>query len=82
MVRRTAGAIGAYVGTVFAVPLLLNRMGEDLARYSPIIIVANSLATALPTSNQLSPPAGFLVLAGYGAAALLLGGATMVRRDP
>ena len=81
--RRTAGAIGAYAALVFVLPLILTKVPGNVARFTPLLILANSVATVFPSGNQhVSPGVGFAMIAAYGVALVALGTAAVIRRDP
>ncbi|MCX3061201.1 ABC transporter permease [Streptomyces beihaiensis] len=80
--RHTASAIGALVGITFVLPALLSgTTGTVVAKFFPTMIAGNSLAVTVPVDGMLSPWAGFVVLCGYSAALLAVGGRLLVRRD-
>jgi ABC-2 type transport system permease protein len=81
--RHTAAGIGALVGVLFVVPLLLVGVtrGPEIAKYFPTFIAGNSLAVAKPVAEMLSPWSGFGLLWTYTAVVLLTGGWLLVRRD-
>lgn len=81
-VRRTAGAIGIYVALLFLLPLLLTKMPGNLARFTPLIIIANSIAAVVRQTGFVSPVVGFVLLACYTGAVILLGAVVVTRRDP
>jgi len=83
IIRHTAGAITAFVGVIFLIPLLLQPLHAhgDPARFSPEQILANSVAAVIPQTGQVAPLTGFLLMALYCAAALGLGMLLLVRRD-
>ncbi|HEY2506661.1 MAG TPA: ABC transporter permease [Streptosporangiaceae bacterium] len=84
MIRHTAGAISALVGLVFALTTIFAVLPASIlhayGRYLPMVIAENSLSAVKPDPYSLSPWAGFLLLCGYVAAALL-GAAWLSRRD-
>jgi ABC-2 type transport system permease protein len=80
--RRTAGAIGIYVTLLFLLPLVLTKLPGDLARFTPLIIVANSVAAVIRQGSFLSATTGFVLLACYAAVLMLLGAVVVSRRDP
>jgi ABC-type transport system involved in multi-copper enzyme maturation permease subunit len=81
-VRRTAGAIGVYVAILFLLPLLLVKMPGNLSRFTPLILVANSIATVVHQWDAPSPLVGLVLLGGYTVAMILLGVVVVTRRDP
>jgi hypothetical protein len=80
-VRRTAGAIGIYVALLFLLPLLLVKMPGNLGRFTPLVIIANSIA-AVRQTGFVSPMVGFVLFACYTVALILLGAVVVTRRDP
>jgi hypothetical protein len=81
-VRRTVGAIGIYVALLFLLPLLLTKMPGNLARFTPLIIIANSIAAVVRQTGFVSPVVGFVLFACYTVAIILLGAVVVTRRDP
>ena len=85
-VRRTAGAIGIYVALLFLLPLLLAKMPGNLARLTPLLIIANSIAAVArqpaSVSAAVSPAVGFVLLGCYTVALILVGAVVVTRRDP
>jgi ABC-2 type transport system permease protein len=83
LIRHTAGAIGAVVGVIFVLPLILLPFGQQNAvmKFLPEIIAENSLTAVKPVAASLSPWAGLAMLCLYAAAALAAGGYALVRRD-
>jgi ABC-2 type transport system permease protein len=83
IIRHTAGAITAFVGVIFLIPLLLQPLHADgnPARFTPEQILANSVAAVVHQSGQVAPLTGFLLMALYCALALGLGTMLLVRRD-
>ncbi len=86
ILRSTAGAIAAFVGVVFVLPLVMHGISEPDLRYVPTNILTNSV---MSTVNQgpggivspLSPTVGLLLMAVYAAVALAAGTVLFVRRD-
>jgi ABC-type transport system involved in multi-copper enzyme maturation permease subunit len=81
-VRRTAGAIGIYVALLFLLPLLLTKMPGNLVRFTPLIIIANSIAAVVHQRGFVSPGVGFVLLACYAVAIMIVGAVVVTRRDP
>lgn len=81
-VRRTAGALGAYVALLFLLPLLLTKMGGNLPRFTPLIIIANTIAAAAPPGGSVSPDLGFALLGCYTLLLAFLAAVVVTRRDP
>jgi len=89
ILRHTAGAISVFVGVLLILPLILQALPESIiekvGRYLPANIGV-SMTSTLPNPEQaiskpFPPWVGFGVLCAYAAAALLVGGWLMVRRD-
>ncbi len=87
--RQTAGAISAFVGVLLILPLVLQffpaSVNNAIGRWVPANIGATVTSTRGTGSfvghHAFTPWVGLLVLAGYAALALLIGGWRMVRRD-
>jgi len=80
VVRHTAGAIGAFVGVVFLLPVLVNSFSNTVRSYTPLGIMANSVST-VSEHGQLDPIHGFLLMFLYTTAVIIAGTVLMVRRD-
>jgi hypothetical protein len=80
-IRNTAGAISAYVGVTFLLPLALQRVSGHPVRYTPLDILANSVSAVVRDPVQLAPVAGFFLIVLYCAAAVAIGAVLMMRRD-
>ncbi len=86
ILRSTAGAIAAFAGVVFVLPLVMHGISEHAVRYLPTNILTNSI---MATVNQgpggpfhpLSPAVGLLLMALYAAIVLVAGAALFVKRD-
>ena len=83
IIRNTAGAISAFVGLTFLLPVVLQPLTPhgNPARFAPEQILANSVATVVPQSGQLSPATGFLWMVFYCASVLVVGTMFLVQRD-
>jgi ABC-2 type transport system permease protein len=86
IIRHTAGAIAAFVGILLVLPLIVRALPTslslDVLRFLPDRIgaqIINGPADSLP--NAFSPWVGLLILVGYTAAVLVIGGVLLVRRD-
>jgi ABC-type transport system involved in multi-copper enzyme maturation permease subunit len=86
---KTAGAVGAFVGVLLILPLILQFFPSSVVNSIGRFVPANIGATVTSTRGSgsfighhaFSPWAGLAVLAGYTAVALVIGGWLMVRRD-
>jgi ABC-type transport system involved in multi-copper enzyme maturation permease subunit len=83
IIRNTAGAIAAFVGFTFLLPLVLQPLNADgnPARFTPEQILANSVAAVVHQTGQLSPVTGFLWMVFYCAVTLVVGALVLSRRD-
>lgn len=86
--RSTAGAISAFVGVVFVLPLVIRGISESATRYTPTRILINSIMNTTNTSgpkfgpiHDFTPGVGLLMMAIYAAIALAAGAAVFVNRD-
>jgi len=84
VLRSSAGAIAALYGLLFAPPLIMNLLPaswQDTAgRYLPMN-AAESVYVVHQQPHSLAPWAGFGLLCGYAAAALVAGFILIGRRD-
>ena len=84
LVRHAGAAVGLLFGMLFVPPLLLGFLGSAglaVAKFTPLIILANSVGVVTPTEGCLNAWAGLGVIALYAAVALGLGGWMLARRD-
>lgn len=81
VIRNTAGALASYAGLTFLLPFVLQRLPGNPARFTPIPIVANSVAAVVRQSNQVPAPVGFALIALYAVVVLAVGTALSIRRD-
>jgi ABC-2 type transport system permease protein len=83
IIRHTAGAISAFVGITFISAVVLQSLHNhgDPGKYAPEQMLANSVATVVPSPGQLSPATSFLLMAGYTTVALVLASIVLTRRD-
>jgi len=81
IIRHTAGAMAAYVGITFLIPLLIHNLPGTPARYTPVGILANSVSAVVPQTGQVSAPMGFLLMVLYSAVVLGLAAVLITRRD-
>ncbi len=84
IIRHTAGAISAFVGILLVLPLIVaalpSSLSIDVRRFLPDRIGAAMISQS-SGPNVFSPWVGLLVLCGYAAGALIIGGVLLVRRD-
>jgi ABC-type transport system involved in multi-copper enzyme maturation permease subunit len=84
VLRHTGAAVGVLFGLLFVPPFVLGILGHagfQVAKFTPLIILANSVGVVTPTQGCLSAWAGLGVIALYAAVALGLGGWLLTRRD-
>ena len=86
MFRSTAGAIGAFVGVVFVLPLVMRGISEPATRYVPTNILVNSIMSTVNHGpggivRPLSAPVGLLLMVVYAVIALATGAVLFVTRD-
>jgi ABC-2 type transport system permease protein len=83
IIRNTAGAISAFVGLMFLLPVVLQPLQAhgNPGRFTPEQILANSVATVVHQSGELSQAPGFLWMVFYCALVLIVGGTLLARRD-
>jgi hypothetical protein len=86
IIRHTAGAISAFVGILLVLPVIIQALPTsiefNLRRYLPDRIgvqMLNGPSNGFP--GAFSPWIGLLILCGYAAALLIIGGILLVRRD-
>jgi ABC-2 type transport system permease protein len=84
MIRHTGAAVATLFGLLFVPPFVLGVLGSagiQVATFTPMIILLNSVGVVTPTPGCLSAWAGLGVIALYAAVALGLGGWLLTRRD-
>jgi hypothetical protein len=86
IIRHTAGAVTAFIGGLFAVPMILLMAGgeslfDTVGKFVPMLIDENSVGAVKPVAGALPPWAGLAVMCGYAAVALGAGGWLLLRRD-
>jgi ABC-2 type transport system permease protein len=84
VVRHTAGAISAFIGVLFVLPLVTEALPTSLAtpigRFLPAHI-GQSIVSLHGEGASFAPWPSLLLMCAYAGAALLVGGALLVRRD-
>jgi ABC-2 type transport system permease protein len=88
IIRHTAGAISAFVGVLFILPLIAQALPSSIrdaiGKYLPANIGA-TLTSVVPGFRSgapaFSPWVGFAILCGYAVVALGVGGWLLQRRD-
>ena len=84
IIRHTAGAISAFVGILLILPLIVaalpSSIGGPIGRYLPANIGV-VLLSVRPQDGSFPAWGGLGILCGYAAAALVVGGVVLTRRD-
>lgn len=91
IIRHTAGAIAAFVGLLLVLPLIVQvalptSIQNAVIKFLPLAIAENMAAVQsvggdFGSAHLFSPWVGFAILCAYSAAALIIGGMVLVRRD-
>ena len=90
VVRHTAGAIAAFAGILFVLPLIASALpssiGNAISRFLPETIGTSMTAVVRGLgvghgAPVFSPWVGFGILCGYALGALVIGGVVLMRRD-
>jgi hypothetical protein len=85
IIRHTAAAISAYVGFLFILPIIAavlpSSLAQDIGRFLPADIGAVMLSAHYHGHDSFGAWTSFLLLCIYAAAALVVGGVLLVRRD-
>jgi ABC-type transport system involved in multi-copper enzyme maturation permease subunit len=83
--RSTAGAIAAFVGVVFVLPLVMRGISEHAVRYVPTNMLVSSVMSTvrLPGGGNLpvSPGLALLLMVIYAVTVVAAGCVVFVRRD-
>jgi ABC-2 type transport system permease protein len=84
IIRHSAGAISAFIGILLVLPLIVSALpssiGNNVEKFLPAHI-GQSLVSLTTGPKSFAPWPGFLLMCGYAAAALIIGGVLLVRRD-
>jgi hypothetical protein len=84
VVRHTGGAVGTLFGLLF-VPMIMAAMfgpgGISVSRFVPMMMLVNSISVTSPVPGMVPAWLGTLVMCGYAAVIVLLGGLLLRRRD-
>jgi hypothetical protein len=81
IVRHTAGAIATFVGVTLLLPVLLQQVGNGASKFSPEIMLGNSVADVHQNAGFFSPTTCCLVMFAYTAVTLVIGAILLTRRD-
>jgi len=84
MIKRTAGAITAFVGIYLVLPLLVTALpspySTDINKFLPFQ-VSQVMLSNVPVSNSLSPWTGFFAVVGYTVILVIVAGYLLNTRD-
>jgi ABC-type transport system involved in multi-copper enzyme maturation permease subunit len=84
IIRHTAGAISAFIAILLVLPLIAaalpSSIGDPMERFLPAHI-GQSIVSLHNGAHSFAPWPSFLLLCGYAAGALVIGGILLVRRD-
>lgn len=85
IIRHTAAAISTFVGLLLILPIIVaalpSSLADDIGRYLPANIGTVMLSAHYHGSDPFGPWTGFGLLCAYAVAAVVIGGALLVRRD-
>jgi ABC-type transport system involved in multi-copper enzyme maturation permease subunit len=81
ILRSTAGALSAYAGVAFVLPLILRAMPGNDVQYSPTGILTNSVMATVKQGKALSATVGLELMVAYTIAVLAAGTVVFLRRD-
>jgi ABC-2 type transport system permease protein len=86
IIRHTAGAITAFIGGLFAVPMIVLMAGGEsmlnrVGKFVPMFIDENSVGAVKPVAGAPAPWAGLGIMCVYAVVALGAGGWLLLRRD-
>lgn len=81
VVRHTAGALATYVGLTFLLPLLLQRLSSRPGRFTPILMLANSVAAVVHQGDAVGWGTAVGLMAFYAAAVVAGAALLLSRRD-
>ncbi len=88
LIRRSAGAISALFGIILVLPIIVASLpaswSSSFAKYLPAsagAAISHTVQSAPSAAGSLSPMAGLGVFALYAAAAMVLAGFVLKRRD-
>jgi ABC-type transport system involved in multi-copper enzyme maturation permease subunit len=84
MIRHTAGAISAFIGVLLVLPIVIQALPSSIAnKVQPFLPthIGQSVLSLQRQPHTFAPWPSLLLLAGYAAASLVIGGILLVRRD-
>jgi hypothetical protein len=84
ILRHSGAAIGTLFGLLFVPMIVVGLFGESgiaVGRYLPLLMLLNSIAVTSPVPGLFSGPVSALLMCGYAAVLVLLGGVLLRRRD-
>ena len=85
LLRNTAGGIATFAGLLFVLPgivaILPSSVGDSISPYLPFNAGSAIASSTFDNTHHLAPWAGFVVLCGYAALAMVAAAVGLVRRD-
>jgi ABC-2 type transport system permease protein len=84
VVRHSGAAIGTLFGLMFVPMIVAGLFGESgiqVGRFVPLLMLLNSIAVTAPIPGLFAGWVSALLMCGYAAVAILLGGLLLGRRD-
>ncbi|MBL7253992.1 ABC transporter permease subunit [Paractinoplanes lichenicola] len=84
LLRHSGAAIGTLFALVFVPIFVVGLFGESgiaIGRFMPLLMLLNAVAVTTPTPGLFSGGVSVLLMCGYAAVAVLLGGVLLRRRD-
>jgi ABC-2 type transport system permease protein len=85
IIRHTSASISAFAGSLFVLPIIAavlpSSFSDDVSRFLPLQIGTVMTTAVYHGTDPFGAWTGFALLGGYAAAALIIGGVLLVRRD-
>jgi ABC-type transport system involved in multi-copper enzyme maturation permease subunit len=84
IIRHTAGAISAFIGTLLVLPIIVQALPGAIAnKILPFLPthIGQSVISLQRNPNTFAPWPSLALLAGYAAASLVIGGMLLAKRD-
>ncbi len=85
IVRSAVGAVAAFVGVMFVLPLVMHGISESGVKYLPTNILTQSVMATVGQGQgpylPVTPAVGLVLMTLYAAAALAVGAVVFVKRD-
>ncbi|WP_203722190.1 ABC transporter permease subunit [Paractinoplanes abujensis] len=84
IVRHSGAAVGILFALMFVPIIVVGMFGESgiaVGRFMPLLMLLNAIAVITPTPGLFPATGSVLLMCGYAAAAVALGGVLLRRRD-